>query len=257
MELVVPDEKLSLAIGRKGQNVRLAAQLTGWKLDIISESKFKQMEEESITALQLIEGVSDTIAKAMYRNGFRALEEIAEAGTDELAAITGVDTPEQAGKIRESAETTMERLRQERITKAAQKTEPLTDRERLLFVRGVGERTIQLLEEAGYKSVNDVLKEDDDKLAIRTGLGQKKARAIKQGVAHFVQNEQQLLEAARAEARKAGAAAAKAASEAAKVEPAADAAEKAKGKAGEGQPNGEAKPDASDVDAGWEEGPKP
>ena len=49
MELVVPDEKLSLAIGRKGQNVRLAAQLTGWKLDIISESKFKQMEEEAIS----------------------------------------------------------------------------------------------------------------------------------------------------------------------------------------------------------------
>ena len=46
MELVVPDEKLSLAIGRKGQNVRLAAQLTGWKLDIISESKFKQMEDD-------------------------------------------------------------------------------------------------------------------------------------------------------------------------------------------------------------------
>ncbi len=50
MELVVPDEKLSLAIGRKGQNVRLAAQLSGWKLDIISEAKFKQMEEEAVTA---------------------------------------------------------------------------------------------------------------------------------------------------------------------------------------------------------------
>ena len=48
MELVVPDEKLSLAIGRKGQNVRLAAQLSGWKLDIISEAKFKQMEEEAV-----------------------------------------------------------------------------------------------------------------------------------------------------------------------------------------------------------------
>ena len=57
MELVVPDEKLSLAIGRKGQNVRLAAQLTNWKLDIISESKFKQMEEEAIHALQQIDCV--------------------------------------------------------------------------------------------------------------------------------------------------------------------------------------------------------
>jgi N utilization substance protein A len=202
MELVVPDEKLSLAIGRKGQNVRLAAQLTGWKLDIISESKFKQMEEESITALSLIEGVDDNIAKAMYRLGFRALEEVAEAGVEELAAIQGVGNQETAGKLKESAEATMERLRQERIQAASQKTEPLTDRERLLFVRGVGERTIQLLEEAGFKSVDDVLREDEDKLAIKTGLGIKKARAIKQGAQSFLENEHKVLEHARAEAKK-------------------------------------------------------
>jgi N utilization substance protein A len=202
MELVVPDEKLSLAIGRKGQNVRLAAQLTGWKLDIISESKFKQMEEESITALSLIEGVDDNIAKAMYRLGFRALEEVAEAGVEELAAIQGVGNQEAAGKLKESAEATMERLRQERIQAASQKTEPLTDRERLLFVRGVGERTIQLLEEAGFKSVDDVLREDEDKLAIKTGLGIKKARAIKQGAQSFLENEHKLLETARAEAKR-------------------------------------------------------
>src|ERR1044071_1055498 len=69
MELVVPDEKLSLAIGRKGQNVRLAAQLTGWKLDIISDSKFKQTEEEAISQLGRIEGVTEVIAKSMYRLG--------------------------------------------------------------------------------------------------------------------------------------------------------------------------------------------
>jgi N utilization substance protein A len=45
MELVVPDAKLSLAIGRRGQNVRLASQLTGWKLDIISESRFREIED--------------------------------------------------------------------------------------------------------------------------------------------------------------------------------------------------------------------
>src|SRR5437016_3910848 len=187
MELVVPDEKLSLAIGRKGQNVRLAAQLTGWKLDIISESKFKQMEEESITALSLIGEVDETIARAMYRLGYRALEEVAEAGAEELAAIPGIGSVDAATKLKESAEATMERLRQERIHAAAQKTEPLTDKERLLFVRGVGERTNQLLEEAGYKSVDDVLREDEDKLAIRTGFGIKKARAIKQGAQHFAE----------------------------------------------------------------------
>src|SRR6186713_3419548 len=96
MELVVPDEKLSLAIGRKGQNVRLASQLTGWRLDIISESKFKQIEEEALGALREIEGLGEDLAKSMYRLGFRALEEVAEAAVEELAQIEGVETEERA-----------------------------------------------------------------------------------------------------------------------------------------------------------------
>jgi N utilization substance protein A len=199
MELVVPDEKLSLAIGRKGQNVRLAAQLTGWKLDIISESKFKQMEEEAISALQQIDGVNEQTARNMYRLGFRALEELAEATDQELAAIPGVGA-DAALRIKQAAEETMERLRQDRIRAASTRLEPLTDKERLLFVRGVGERTVQLLEEAGYKSVEDVLREDEDKLAIKTGLGLKKARAIKQGAEHFLGTEAKVIEATRKEA---------------------------------------------------------
>lgn len=197
MELVVPDEKLSLAIGRKGQNVRLAAALTKWKLDIISESKFKQIEEEAMIALQQIEGVSDQVAKSMYRLGFRSLEEVGEATVEELAAIPGLGGNEVAIKIKEQAETTMEKLRQERITAASQRAEPLTERERLMFVRGVGQRTLTLLEEAGYRSVEDVLREDVDRLAIRTGLGIKKARLIRQGAQYFVDSEQKALDAAR------------------------------------------------------------
>jgi N utilization substance protein A len=196
MELVVPDEKLSLAIGRKGQNVRLAWHLTGWKLDIISESKFKQMEEEAITQLGRIEGVSEQVARNMYRMGFRALEEVAEATEQEIGGIQGVGA-ENAAKIREAAERTMETLRQERINAASQKTEPLTDKEKLLFVRGVGERTVQLLEDAGYRSVEDIMREDEDKLAIKTGLGIKKARALKQGAEHFLGNEWKVIDAAR------------------------------------------------------------
>jgi N utilization substance protein A len=196
MELVVPDEKLSLAIGRKGQNVRLAAQLTGWKLDIISESKFKQMEEEAISALQQLDNVPEALARSMYRLGFRALEEIAEATEQELGSIQGV-TPEFAATLKDNAETTMERLRQERIKNAESRVEPLSDREKLLFVRGVGERTLQLLDEAGYKSVEDVLREDEDKLAIKTGLGIKKARAIKHGAEQFVSQEWKQIDAAR------------------------------------------------------------
>ena len=66
-----------------------------------------------------------------------------------------------------------------------------------MFVRGMGDRTAQLLEEAGYKTVEDVNREDEDKLAIKTGLGIKKARAIKQGAEHFLQHEAKVIDSAR------------------------------------------------------------
>jgi N utilization substance protein A len=96
----------------------------------------------------------------------------------------------------------MERLRQERIRSASSRTEALTDRERLMFIRGVGERTLVLIEEAGYRTVEDLLREDEDRLAIRSGLGIKKARAIKQGAREFVESEQKVMDAGRADARR-------------------------------------------------------
>ena len=197
MELVVSDEKLSLAIGRKGQNVRLASQLTGWKLDIISESKFKQMEEESINALSLIPGVTPSIAQTMYKLGFRSLEEVAEASTDELAGIPGLGGAENADRIKSAAETAMEELRQRRIREASRRTEPLSERERLLFVRGVGEHTINLLTSAGVGTVEQLHTTHEDSLLRDTGLGLRKVRQIKLGAQTFLSSEQKVIEEAR------------------------------------------------------------
>lgn len=199
MELVVPDEKLSLAIGRKGQNVRLAAQLTGWKLDIISDSKFRQMEDEALVVLKEIDGVDEELAKSIFRLGFRALEEISEAAVEELAQIEGVETEERAAELKRAADATTERLRRERIQRASSQIEPLTEREKLRFVPGVGLRTLQLLEEAGYRTVTDLAREDADRLAIRTGLGIKKARQIQQGAEYFLKSEAREIEDARAQ----------------------------------------------------------
>lgn len=199
MELVVPDEKLSLAIGRKGQNVRLAAQLTGWKLDIISESKFKQIEQEALGALQQIEGVDDELARAFYRLGFRALEEVAEASHEELLVVDGVGTPEQAATLQEAAEVAMESTRKTRIEQASQGTEPLSERDKLRFVEGVGLRTLQLLDESGYKNVRDLANEDPERLAIRAGLGTKKAATVQAGARAFLEVELPRIARARAE----------------------------------------------------------
>jgi N utilization substance protein A len=198
MELVVPEEKLSLAIGRKGQNVRLASQLTGWKLDIISEAKFIQMEEEALVQLREIEGIGDDLAKSMYRLGFRALEEVAEASVEELVTIDGLEDPARAQELKRSASAAMERVRQERIERATSRTEPLDEAEKLRFLQGIGQRTVQLLEDAGYRRVDDLAREDPDRLAIRTGLGIKKARQIHESARHFLTDEWKVIEEARA-----------------------------------------------------------
>jgi N utilization substance protein A len=198
MELVVPDEKLSLAIGRKGQNVRLASQLTGWKLDIISESKFRAIEEEALAAFTQIEDVSADLARALYRLGFRALEEVAEASVEELASVDGISDATAATALKERASSTMERLRRQRIDEACTRVEPPTDREILRMVRGVGLRTLQFLEEGGYRSVSDVAREDPDRLSIKTGLSNKKARSVQDNAHAFLAQEWPTIEGARA-----------------------------------------------------------
>ena len=206
MELVVPDEKLSLAIGRKGQNVRLASQLTGWRLDIVSESKFRQMEDEAMTQLAEIDGMDDELAKNLFGLGFRALDEIAEAELAELASIEGVEDEKRAKELRAAAEGALERLRQERIRRAVEQGGTLSDREALLLIPGMGTRMAQSLEDSGYRSVRDVAREDPDRLSIKSGLGHKKARQVWQGAVDFqktvareVQEARERIEQQRAE----------------------------------------------------------
>ena len=188
MELVVPDPKLSLAIGRRGQNVRLASQLTGWRLDIVSESRFKQIEEEAMAALSRL-SADEEVSRSLYRMGFRSLDEVVEASESELASVPGV-SEQHVATLREDAAKAMEDLRSERLEAMAHLTELPSDREKLLVVRGVNARTADQLEHGGYASVEAVDAErDTDKLSIKTGLGSQKTHALKQAVDTFLTQE--------------------------------------------------------------------
>src|SRR6188768_481734 len=110
------------------------------------------MEEDALQAFREIEGVDETLARAMYRLGFRALEEVAEAGTDELNTIDGVQGIEGAKALQANATAAMDRLRVERLEVACNRSEPPTERELLQLVPGVGLRTLQFLEEGGYRA---------------------------------------------------------------------------------------------------------
>ncbi len=95
MEVVIPDDQLSLAIGRRGQNVRLASQLTGWFVDILTEAEEseKRQEEFSERTKIFIEAldIDDVIAHLMVSEGFVSISDIAEAPLEELMSIEGFD----------------------------------------------------------------------------------------------------------------------------------------------------------------------
>ena len=95
MEVVIPDDQLSLAIGRRGQNVRLASQLTGWFVDILTEAEEseKRQEEFSERSKIFIEAldIDDVIAHLMVSEGFISISDIAEASIEELMDIEGFD----------------------------------------------------------------------------------------------------------------------------------------------------------------------
>ncbi|MBX3272021.1 MAG: transcription termination/antitermination protein NusA [Sandaracinaceae bacterium] len=202
MELIVPDAKLSLAIGRRGQNVRLASQLTGWKLDIVSESRFRQMEEQALSEIARIGSASSETVKSFYKMGFRSLDEIAEAPDEELFTIDGIGDAAGAASIRREAGAAMERHRRERIEEAKARVELLSEREHMLLARHVTDRIADALEGAGYRSPHDVVRETDvDRLAIRTGLGTQKAHEVKAGIAAYVADEMEAVEAAQREVR--------------------------------------------------------
>lgn len=187
MELVVPDQKLSLAIGRRGQNVRLASQLTGWKLDIISESRFQQMEEDSMRALSLVG--DEELARNLYRMGFRSLDEVADAPVDELLTVEGLDES-MVEKVRAEARKGMEKVRAEWIAHATSQPELPSEHDRLLLVKGINDRTAGLLEKGGYGTLTSILGETDlDRLAIKSGLGAQRASALQDNVEKFLKDE--------------------------------------------------------------------
>jgi len=97
MEVIVPDDQLSLAIGKRGQNVRLAHRLTGWKLDVRSEAEAEEEARSARASLNAIPGIGDINAELLYQWGFRSSEQLSEA--DETAFDVEGISAERATQI--------------------------------------------------------------------------------------------------------------------------------------------------------------
>src|SRR3989441_10732022 len=119
MEVIVPDDQLSLAIGKKGQNVRLASQLTGWKLDVRSEAEAEDEARRARASLTAIPNVGDVTAELLYQNGFKSAEELAASDEETVGEIEGIG-PERAGVLLAAAREHVQRLREQEALAAAE-----------------------------------------------------------------------------------------------------------------------------------------
>ena len=163
VEVVVPDEQLSLAIGRRGQNVRLASQLTGWQIDIMTESQESERRQREFTErTQLFQealDVDEVIAQLLATEGFETVEDVAYVEPREIADIEGFGE-ETAEELQARAR---EWLDKEAAALDARRTE-LGVEDGVLGVEGVTLPIAVALGEAGVKTVEDLADLSTDEL---------------------------------------------------------------------------------------------
>jgi N utilization substance protein A len=180
VEVVVPDDQLSLAIGRRGQNVRLASQLTRYDVDILTEAEESERRQEEFrrrTGL-FVEAldVDDVIAGLLVQEGFGSIEDIVQAPDEELAEIEGFDES-VAAELKRRAETFIEK----RDAEMDEKRRSLGVDDVLMDVGGFSPAMMVTLGEKGVKSLEDLADLAGDELVEILGaeaLDEETANAI-------------------------------------------------------------------------------
>ena len=155
IEVVVPETQLSLAIGRRGQNVRLASQLTGWDIDILteaeeSERRQKEFAERTAIFMEALD-VDEVIAQLLVTEGFASVEEVAYVDLDEIAQIEGFDEG-TAEEIQSRAREALEKLEAERDARRRE----LGVADEVASIEGVTTAMMVAFGENGLKTVEDI-----------------------------------------------------------------------------------------------------
>jgi N utilization substance protein A len=152
MEVIVPDEFLSIAIGKNGQNVRLASRLTGWRIDVKSEEKYSNALRTGYESLLALPGIEKEIANDLYEAGCYSIEELSKATVDELTQISRVDA-EKAEKLIEAAkEMSAEMADKEELTEETEMTSESEPSERVTEAEASSNDDVQHPEASGGKA---------------------------------------------------------------------------------------------------------
>ncbi len=166
IEVVVPDDQLSLAIGRRGQNVRLASQLTGLAIDIMTEADSSEKRQAEFAArtemFQEDLDVDETLSQLLVAEGFSELEEVAYVAPEEISSIEGFDE-ELAAELQNRALEALER----REAAAREKRTELGVEDAIAELPHLTEAMLVTLGEAGLKTLDDVADLATDELVLK------------------------------------------------------------------------------------------
>ena len=173
MEVIVPDDQLSLAIGRRGQNVRLASKLSGWRLDVLSESRAAERNEEARESLSAIPGVGEMIVEILFMEGYRSAEDIAQTTLEELSNIEGIGEA-KAESLIVSARELIERKQAEKEAAALTVDALLGSHDGI----DIEEDTIALLQADEVFTLNDLMEFDEEKISAIDGIEPEKAKIL-------------------------------------------------------------------------------
>ncbi len=181
MEVIVADDQLSLAIGRKGQNVKLASKLTGWRIDVRSLSVAEEESKRAREALQSIPDVEFTHAELLFQAGYRKIKEIAEAPIEDLAESSGIEfaTCEQ---IQASAKKFCEEHPE--LLEDGDDDNGVSDLGRLSIDARIREKLI----EAGYRTIQRLVEADLDSLVGAAGLEESDVEQVREGLDVFLKS---------------------------------------------------------------------
>ena len=203
MEVIVADDQLSLAIGKRGQNVRLAAQLTGWRLDIKSESSIEERLSGARGTLTLISGVNDMIASVLVNEGFTTPADVAQLTPRTLLRLLNMDHDTAKALIASAKDVAasevpniMENASAAPVERTHQSREEFEDDEMkrrigiFLELSGVGEATAQAIADAGYGTIGDIIADSAEEVAQKTGLSIGIARTVQIAADRYLQNRE-------------------------------------------------------------------
>ena len=176
IEVVVPDDQLSLAIGRRGQNVRLASQLTGKAIDIMTEADASEKrQKEFVTRSELFQNeldVDETLSQLLVAEGFGELEEVAYVSVEELASIEGFDE-DLAAELQNRAQEALDR----REAAAREERQALGVEDALAEMPHLTEAMLVTLGKAGIKTLDDLADLATDELIAKKRIDQRRRKS--------------------------------------------------------------------------------